>query len=339
MDLGWGGSCALLFALALPAVAFGQPAPAPSPLAPAAREALDRGIQLLRGRRFVEALPSLEESVRLQPSALGWFNLGLACRGANRNAAAVSAFERYLAAPEAGASPARLDAVRAEVEALRRMLARVQVRLQPADAALRLDGREAGHGADPLRVDPGTHVLEASAPAHESYRREFTLQAGGQLELEIVLRPTPGSVPVAPATAVPTPPTPAPTPAPTSAPAAGPQDGELRVEPSVDGAAVAVDGTPRGAGAVTLRLAAGPHRVEVRALRHRPWSREIVVASGGSLRVLAALEADRGTPGWVLPTALVGGAALLAGVGLGVAWLARGAEPPSMGSWGTLVEP
>jgi hypothetical protein len=118
-----------------------------------------------------------------------------------------------------------------------------------------------------------------------------------------------------------------------------PQGGELRVEPSVDGAAVAVDGTPRGVGAVTLRLAGGPHRVEVRALRHRPWSREIIVVSGTSIRVLAALEAERGTPGWVLPAAVVGGAALLAGVGLGVAWLARGTEAPSMGSWGTLVEP
>ncbi len=237
------------------------------------RDALDRGIALLLQRRWVEALPHLEESTLLEPSPLGWFNLGLAYRGAGRIAAAVSAFERYIASPEPDAPPARLTALRAELPNLSRSIARLRVHVTPAGATIRVDGRPATMSGSEIRVDPGTHAIEFHLAGHESASREVNPTAGALVVLEIQLRPM----------------VQAPTPVITAVPAVGPV-----IQPSSPSAVVRV----------------GPD----------------------------ARQAS-GRRGWVLPVALLGGAAVAAAVILGVVVATSGTAPPMNGSWDTVREP
>lgn len=89
-------------------------ASAQTPTNPQARTAFSEGVALLRRERFVEAMAHLDEVVRLDPTPTAWFDLALAYRGAVRIAATVTAFERYLAAPEPDAPRARLRAIREE---------------------------------------------------------------------------------------------------------------------------------------------------------------------------------------------------------------------------------
>lgn len=307
--------------------ALAQPAPRTSPVRGLGRDALDRGLGLLRQRRWVEAMPHLEESVRVEPSPLGWFNLALAYRGAGRVAAAVSAFERYLTAPEPDAPAARLAAIRAELTGLLRSVARLQVTVTPPDATVRVDGREASMNSGELRVDPGTHALAFEAPGHEPLRREVNLQAGATMVLELQLRPVATASPVRPPAA------PGPPPAPTV-----PTTGGLTVEPSVASAAVYVDGTARGSGPVTLSLPVGAHRVEVRAVGYQTWSREVQVQAGGLMRLSPGLTAQGGRGGWVLPVAIAGGAAAVTAAVIGLAYATRGVAPATSGSWDTTRE-
>lgn len=322
---------------ALPSVdAHAQPVPQAAATRGPGRDALDRGLVLLRQQRWIEALPHLEESVRLESTPLGWFNLALACRGAGRVAAAVQAFERYLSAPEPDAPAARLTAIRGEVTGLLRSVGRLQVSVTPANATIRVDGRDTTMAGGELRVDPGTHAIAFEAPGYEALRREVSLQAGATLVLELQLRPltpvvTPVVVPVVTPVVVAAAPVVA-----VAAPAV--TTGQLTVEPSVPNAAVSVDGNARGLGPVTLPLPPGEHRVEVRAAGHAPWTRAVQVQAGGASRLSASLTPLPGGRGWVLPVAIAGGAAVATAVVIGVAFATRGTAAPTQGSWDTRQE-
>ena len=145
-------------------------------------------------------MPFFEEALREQSAPIRWYNLALAYRGAGRSAAACGAFERYLAAPEAGADEARLAAVRDEVATLLRSVARVRLTVTPEFASVRVDGREATTIAGDMRLDPGTHVLELEAPSWEPLRREVSVRAGETHAIELQLRPA--TLPPAPRAAV-----------------------------------------------------------------------------------------------------------------------------------------
>ena len=108
---------------------------------PGGSTAFDRGVAALEAGRYNDAVGDLEEAVRVEPTPLAVYNLGLAYRGVGRSADAVAAFERYLAAPERRATPAVLTAVRQEVEGLRARLALLVVETDPADATVTVDGR------------------------------------------------------------------------------------------------------------------------------------------------------------------------------------------------------
>ena len=94
-----GALAALLVALA-PAArpAFAQPAPQDRPPPPVDRATLlfEEGSELLRARRAAEALPKLEESMRLLPSPNTELLIAHALRDLNRDVEAMRAYERVV---------------------------------------------------------------------------------------------------------------------------------------------------------------------------------------------------------------------------------------------------
>jgi len=277
----------LLANAALAALLYGaapRPALAQTPTNPRARAAFTEGVALLRRERFVEAMPLLEEATRLDPTPTAWFDLALAYRGAGRIAAAATAFERYLAAPEPGAPEVRLRAIRDELSTLLRSVARLRIDVTPATATVRVDGREAQLSQGELRVDPGTHVLEIDAPEHLPARREITPQAGMSMMLEVRLQPRVAAV---------TSPAPLPPHAPTPAAPPPPSTGTVTIEPSVPGASVSIDGEARGSGAVTVSLPPGAAPRSGERRRARPLDSN---APGRAGRLAARFRGARRAP-------------------------------------------
>jgi hypothetical protein len=272
------------------------------------RSALDQGILALQARRFSDAETALREALALRPTPLTRYNLALALRGLGRYIEAVALFDAYLAAPEDGASPARLQAIRAEVDGLRRAVVRLTVRLHPADATLRVDGHTAHVEEGVLSLDPGTHAFDIEAPGFEPERRDLTFTLATRGEFSVTLR-------------------------------ALPDEGRLVVEPSASGAVVSLDGRVEGP-RVDRRVAPGEHTVEVRAPGRAVWTRAVQVQPRATLRLDVALAPAGGmgpSRGWVLPVVLGGvGVAVVAGVITAIAFATRGDEPPVQTSWGTI---
>lgn len=254
------------------------------------RAAFDRGMISLVARRYSEAVAALRDALRLRPSPLTIYNLGLALRGTGDYIESVELFDRYLAAPEPNAPPDRLTAIRGEVAVLRRSIASIDISLDPASADLRLDGRSVRREGTVLRVDPGAHVLDVLSEGFVPDHRDVNLAPGAQMVLAVSLRRVASS-------------------------------GRLLIEPSVTTAVITVDGRRVGVGRIDEAYAEGTHIVEIAAQGHQPFRRTVRVGSTGVTRVDAALATSaRDLPRWVLPTAVVGGAVLLAGsIVLGVA--------------------
>ncbi|MDX1503795.1 MAG: PEGA domain-containing protein [Thermoanaerobaculia bacterium] len=76
---------------------------------------------------------------------------------------------------------------------------RFQIRVEPADASVYLDGRFLGTGGELARlhaglmVDPGTHELQVVRPGYRPRAERVSVEAGEELELSIVLEAEAGS--------------------------------------------------------------------------------------------------------------------------------------------------
>ncbi|MDB4930675.1 MAG: hypothetical protein JWM10_3159 [Myxococcaceae bacterium] len=178
-----------------PAIAVAQP----SPLDAEARAAFERGMADVSAGRFANAVAAFEYSYRVRPVAIVLYNLAAACSRLGRYQQAISNYERYLAEGGAGLAPDRVQSVRDRIDELRREQPVVVLRLQPTAFTLTVDGRPQVVVGDEVSLDPGSHLLVASAPGHASQQREVQLTPGMRFTWEARLDATmvavaPGSV-------------------------------------------------------------------------------------------------------------------------------------------------
>jgi hypothetical protein len=70
---------------------------------------------------------------------------------------------------------------------------RVRLSVAPADASVYLDGRLLGSGDELARlhaglvVEAGSHLIEVVRPGYATERREFAVEEGAEVELEVLL--------------------------------------------------------------------------------------------------------------------------------------------------------
>jgi hypothetical protein len=166
-----------LFTSALGAEARAQTAPslrteaAPSTTVTQADRLFEEGVARLDAGDFARACPLLEQSQALDPSSGTLLNLGECYERLGRTASAWRAFGE---AGRVAAATGRAD--RVEVAELRRQRLVAELRklvvVPPAAAvaglSLHLDELELPPSdfRTPIPVDPGVHVIRASAPAH-----------------------------------------------------------------------------------------------------------------------------------------------------------------------------
>jgi hypothetical protein len=173
---------ALLAAVAPRAHGEGKGQPG-SAISAAAVALFDEALRLMNAGRFAEACPKLEESEKLDPAVGTLLYLGNCYEQTNRTA---SAWGSYRAAAEAARSEGQSEREKTALEraaALETLFARIVVVVAPdariAGLVVKRDGAVLGEGSwgVGVPVDPGSHLVEASAPGKKPFSRAVRVPA------------------------------------------------------------------------------------------------------------------------------------------------------------------
>jgi len=171
-----------------------------------ARELFEQGRALMAKKEFAKACAKLAESQRLDPAPGTLLNLAVCHESEGKTATAWSEFNDALTLARRDGRNDRVEFATKHIQKLEARLSRLTVVVP--DAA-RVDGLEVtldGVGVKrpawgtPVPVDPGAHVVEATAPGYAPFRKELSL-GDDRAELEVTipgLRPVEAAAPTKP---------------------------------------------------------------------------------------------------------------------------------------------
>lgn len=169
----------------------------------AAAEALFQdALKLIENQQWAEACPKLEESVRLERAAGAVLNLAACYEQTGKTASAWALFiEGMNAIRRKSPNDPRVAVAQQHADALTAKLSKLSVEV-PAEArvaglVVKRDGTEVGtpQWGTGIPVDPGQHVVEASAPGRETWKVEIKVDARPETVVVKVepLKVTPGA--------------------------------------------------------------------------------------------------------------------------------------------------
>jgi hypothetical protein len=157
-----------------------------------ARRLFERGKAAMSEGRFAEARDMLQRSLDLVPRPSAAFNLAVAYRGMGKPKEAHDVLTRLLAGQFGSVPPDK----RAEAEQLKaeaqKDVAELRIVVRGAtEADVRVEGASAGHVRDgqPLLVDvnPGEHLVTATAKLRTPAERSVVVAAGGRANVTLTL--------------------------------------------------------------------------------------------------------------------------------------------------------
>jgi PEGA domain len=181
-----------------------------------ARQAYVRGVELSKDEHWGDALAQFEDAAAARDAPLTRFNIGYCQRALGRYVAAHKTLVAVLANP-VGLDPAQLEDAKSYTIEFERVIARVDVTLDPDTAAVAIDGRplEAdgtsattflagvapaaaakpiGVGRFTVLLDPGRHVVLASRPGHQDVVVQASYRPGERATLALHLDMLPATV-------------------------------------------------------------------------------------------------------------------------------------------------
>jgi len=192
-------ACLLLFHTSLTAAqpgAWGDPGSSATPSAETPEEQAKRtfleGLALLRAQKWAEAEQRFRRSLALAPRESAHYNLGLVLFQQRRFRESQVVLEELLASPAAAGQARYRNFAQALLPHVRAQLATLHLYVQPPEATLRVDREPTGPAGArrAIRLDPGMHQLEISAPGFATQRYELTLDPGTEQPRTIVLSRT-----------------------------------------------------------------------------------------------------------------------------------------------------
>ncbi len=188
----------------------------------AATALFDQGRNLMQQGKYAEACPKLAESERLAPSGGTLINLGECYEHTGQTASAWAAWKDAAARANAAGKVDVEKRALARAAALEPNLAKLAISVDAASDVpgleVKRDGVKVGHAefGVPIPVDPGTHVIDATAPNKQPFSGKVDVaakQANAALTVTLVDAPQAAPTPAPAAT-----PAPAPAPAPAAVP-------------------------------------------------------------------------------------------------------------------------
>lgn len=144
--------------------------------------------------RYGEACEKFELSQQLDPSPGTLLNLGNCYEPQGDLLRALETFERAFADAQGTSDPGRkelwAEAARERIASLSRRVPRVRIRNVPPDAQLSLDQelldqRSPERTSGVLRVNPGRHLVEVSAPGKGAFQHDFDIVPGQRLVIDV----------------------------------------------------------------------------------------------------------------------------------------------------------
>jgi hypothetical protein len=166
----------------------------------AAQALFDEGRRLVEKGQYAEACPKFARSEELDPGGGTLLNLAACHEKLGRAATAWAEFNDALSSAIRDGRADRQRYARKHIEALRAKLAQVVVSVvQPAPGQqVRIDDVPLAQGAWGLStpIDPGTHIIDSTAPERHASRKTITVAERDQLTVEI--GPLAAAEPVAP---------------------------------------------------------------------------------------------------------------------------------------------
>ncbi len=164
--------------------AAAHPAQAQSTSEKAAQKAFDDGMKLLEQNKVADACPKLEESQRLDPAMGTQFRLAECWEKLGRTASAWTLFRQVVSEAQAAGRDDRASVSSARAAALEPRLTRLSILVAPSARVpgliVRRDGatvEEALWGRG-IPVDPGEHLISASAPGKKSWETQQQARSG-----------------------------------------------------------------------------------------------------------------------------------------------------------------
>ncbi len=183
------------------------------------------GKRLSAERKFAEACPKFAESYKLDPGLGTLLNLAICHESEGKPATAWAEFSEASSRAKREGDTDRAQLADEHVRALEPKLAHITIALAPGASVpgllIKFDSRELASAALglPIAVDPGKHVLEASAPGKEPSSQTFdTPTSPTSVTLPVPVLKDSASAPLPAVAAVP-----AATPAPANAPPPAPE--------------------------------------------------------------------------------------------------------------------
>jgi hypothetical protein len=293
-----------------------------------ARQLFQRGAELVKAAQWAEALGAFTRSSDLKPHPVTTYNEAACERALGRYTRAAELYAIALAMKESegGRLP---DALRSEAEGLLaeidRLLVHLEVTLEPAEAAIAVDGRplhassrarssrelvagiaEFGPGQAPpsgafaLLLDPGAHLITVSRPGYAEVPLQKTYLPGQHEVLVLQLERLPA---------------------------------HLRVAANHERAIVTVDEIDVGAAPIDVARPAGSYQVIVRRPGFAPYKSLVALTPGQSVDLAVHLEPIRPSivRKWWFWTSI---GVVVTGVALGAYFGARAAQEPQVDGGG-----
>lgn len=165
-----------------------------------AKKHFESGLALFKAEKYDAAALELEESVRLFSTKGGVFNLASVYKVQSRYDEALEALDRL--EMEHGArmdEEMRSAAAKMRLE-IEKLVARIDVRVEPEDAVVLVDGLEIPKArlVRPLAVDPGSHVVRAELPGRKPVEVRVRLLSGQTERVQLLLDGRDDTGPTAP---------------------------------------------------------------------------------------------------------------------------------------------
>lgn len=158
----------------------------------AARKHSAEGAKLMQQGKLEQAVDAFQHAYERHQDPRYQYNIGVALKALGKDAAALAAFERFLADAQQ-VPPEFLADARKQKDALAQKVGTLEVVSTQDNARVTIDGRESG--VTPLsggfKLDPGSYLLRLEKPGFESYQENVRIGIGKITRVEVALQPIP----------------------------------------------------------------------------------------------------------------------------------------------------
>lgn len=146
----------------------------------AAESLFQAGVSLMNEQRFAEACPKFAESQKADPSTGTLINLGGCYERIGKSASAWAVYKEAAELARKNGQADREATASARVAALEPKLSKLRIDAGDIPGlVVKRDGAELGRGSlgVPIAVDPGDHIITASAPGREDWTTVVSIGA------------------------------------------------------------------------------------------------------------------------------------------------------------------